>query len=778
MADATGPVLVGNQDGLLDQPAAGALTVRYRPDDEEVHENPPRFVWMPTLDESSEYVIRVSACEDNGDSAATIYPGIRRNFFTPHHPFAPGRYRWRYAVWDPQREVVASNWSSSRSFAVPDGLTVTALPLASDRRARADLRHPRLWLGPDGAAAFAEALRHEPNHCGFQSFYERSVAPWIDRGITAEPLPYPDNKRLAEIWRRVYIECQETLYAIRHLAIAGRLLDDEALAARAKAWLLSIAAWDVHGTTSRAYNDEAAFRVATALAWGYDWLHDRLDASERELVRRALLERTREIAEHVIDHARIHVFPFDSHAVRALSAVLVPCCIALLDEAPEAQEWLDFTTEYLFSIYSPWGGKDGGWAEGPHYWTTGMAYLLEGAGLLRNYLGVDLLGRAFFQRTGDFPLYTKAPGARRVSVGDDSTLGDLPSLKVGYNVRQFAAATGNPHYQWYFERVRKEDPGTEGLFYNYGWWDFAFEDLIYAHDRQPVAAASPNDLPAVRRFDDVGWVAVQRHMDDPSRHLQFLFKSSPYGSLSHSHADQNAFLLRACGEDLAIQSGYYVAFGSTMHRNWRRQTLSKNAVLIDGIGQYAGRDKAAAKSAAGRLVEVRESAGVVFMRGDATAAYRPCNAAVQLVQRDVHVVGDRYLVIVDRVELEEARTMQWLFHAEHEMELGSATFRVRGNRAGLYGHFVLSTGGKPALRQAQGFDGVDEAEIAGLPKHWHLTADVPASRRHSLVTLLVPYPREAPRRILHFIDDQGFDWNVSFVDEDDNEYSVTLPKDF
>jgi hypothetical protein len=142
------------------------------------------------------------------------------------------------------------------------------------------------------------------------------------------------------------------------------------------------------------------------------------------------------------------------------------------------------------------------------------------------------------------------------------------------------------------------------------------------------------------------------------------------------------------------------------------------------------------------------------------------------------VVGDRYLVIVDRVELENAGTLQWLFHAEHEMELGAATFRVRGSRAGLYGHFVLSTGGKPALRQAQGFDGVDEAEIAGLPKHWHLTADVPASRRHSLVTLLVPYTREAPRRILHFIDDQGFDWTVSFVDEDDSEYSVTLPKDF
>ena len=81
------------------------------------------------------------------------------------------------------------------------------------------------------------------------------------------------------------------------------------------------------------------------------------------------------------------------------------------------------------------------------------------------------------------------------------------------------------------------------------------------------------------------------------------------------------------------------------------------------------------------------------------------------------------------------------------------------------------------LHQTQGFEGVDEAEIAGLAKHWRLAAEVPAARRHSLVTLLVPYPRESPRRILHFIDDQGFSWNIYFVDED-VEFSLVLAKDF
>ena len=143
----------------------------------------------------------------------------------------------------------------------------------------------------------------------------------------------------------------------------------------------------------------------------------------------------------------------------------------MLHEEPEAEEWLNYSLEFLFTLYSPWGDSDGGWAEGPHYWMTGMAYLIDAANLLRSYLGIDIYKRPFFQKTGDFPLYTKPPGTRRATFGDDSTMGDLPCLKVGHNLRQFSGVTGNPAYEWYFERVKEDDPGTEMEFYNIGWWD-------------------------------------------------------------------------------------------------------------------------------------------------------------------------------------------------------------------------------------------------------------------------------------------------------------------
>ena len=146
--------------------------------------------------------------------------------------------------------------------------------------------------------------------------------------------------------------------------------------------------------------------------------------------------------------------------------MLIPASIALLDDAPEARDWLDYSIEFLYTVYSPWGDHDGGWAEGPHYWMTGMAYLIDAANLLKGYTGLDLYQRPFFQKTGDLPLYTKAPDTRRATFGDDSTMGDLPCLKIGYNLRQFAGVTGNGAYQWYYDEIKRTNPGTEMAFYN------------------------------------------------------------------------------------------------------------------------------------------------------------------------------------------------------------------------------------------------------------------------------------------------------------------------
>ncbi|MEM9523033.1 MAG: DUF4962 domain-containing protein [Pseudomonadota bacterium] len=754
----------------LDEPPAGRLTIQYAPDAAEIMENPPRFTWIPAIDDEVAYALSVVA----SDGSERLYPDIPVNFFTPPDIFPAGDYTWKYCVWNKGRPV--STWSRIRSFTIAEGLPETPLAPRETRYGAVAQAHPRLWLNAAGVAAFRSALEGNPDHCGWSAFMDRSVVPWAQRPPMSEPAPYPNDTRVAHIWRQTYIDCQELLYAIRHQAIAGKILQDAALIRNAKAWLLEAARWDPDGTTSRSYTDEWAFRVNLALAWGYDWLYDDLTDDERLTVRTALLARTRQVADHCIQNARIHLFPFDSHAIRSISAVLVPACLAMLGEEPEAEEWLNYAVEFFFTVYSPWGDRDGGWAEGPHYWMTGMAYLIDAANLLRSAAGIDLYRRPFFQRTGDFPLYTKAPDTRRATFGDDSTMGDLPCLKVGYNLRQFAGVTGNPAYQWYFEEIRRNDPGTEKAFYNWGWWDLTFDDLMFAHDFDGIEAVPPGPADRLRWFRGIGWVAIQSRMDDPGRHIQFVMKSSPWGSISHSHGDQNAFCLAAFGEDLAIQSGHYVAFNSSMHRNWRRQTVSKNAILLNGKGQYAGRDKAAAMKAAGRILEAREAEDHIFIRGDATAAYQSLTPDVSQVLRDVYFVHDSYFVIVDRVDATAPLTLDWLMHANAPMDLGATTFRYFGTRAGLYGKFLWSEAGPPEITQTTGFPGVDPAEIEGLDESTHVRAAFPAARSHQIATLLVPYPANAPRRVFHFLDDQGYDCDLYFTDADDRTFKIGIPK--
>lgn len=760
----------------LDEPKAGRLTIQYAPVAEtEIAENPPRFTWLPVIEDEAQYVLRISSDPKFPAKETQVFSNIPLNFFTPDTPLSAGQQHWSYAVCDDAGKPVTS-WSQTRNFTIAEGLPETPLVARKTRFAGATSAHPRLWLTPDRLAEFQKAVKADPDHCTWATFYKDSVLPWMDREVMKEPAGYPNHTRTAPVWRQTYIDLQELMYAIRHLAIGGVVTGDQAMIERAKEWLMEAASWDPMGVTSRAYTDEWAYRVTNALSWGYDWLYDQLTKDERERVRENLLARTRDIAEHAIVNAKIHLFPYDSHAVRSVSLTLIPACIALMNEAKddEARDWLDYCIEFLFTVYSPWGDADGGWAEGTNYWMMGMAYLIDAANRLKSYTGIDLYKRPFLQNTGDFPLFCKAPNTRRATFGDDSTQGDLPGIKTGLNMRQFAGVTGNGAYQWYCEQNLAINPGTEMAFYNWGWWDTRFDELTFRTDFPFVEPTAPEG--GMRHFKGIGWVGIQHAMDNQGEHIQFVFKSSKFGSISHSHGDQNAFCMAAYGEDLAIQSGYYVAFNSTMHQKWRRQTVSKNAILINGKGQYADKDKTKAMAATGRIVTAEARDDHIYIKGDATEAYRTLSPEVTLAEREVYFVQNSYFVIVDSIDAETPVSVDWLLHANAPYDLGKTSFRYTGERAGFYGQVIWSEAGKPEMSQETGFPGVDPSEYEGLAVSTCLHARYPKATRHRIATLLVPYKLSTPKRIFHFLDDQGYDADLYFTDPDENTFRVVMKK--
>ena len=104
---------------------------------------------------------------------------------------------------------------------------------------------------------------------------------------------------------------------------------------------------------------------------------------------------------------------------------------------------------------------------------------------------------------------------------------------------------------------------------------------------------------------------------DPKNDAYLVLRSSPFGSISHGHADQNAFVIEAFGEPLAIASGYYPWYSSPHHSNWTRETKAVNSVTIDGgIGQTKRR-----QDANGRIVRFLTGERYDYALADATARW-------------------------------------------------------------------------------------------------------------------------------------------------------------
>ena len=79
--------------GYLDQPKASRLNIQYKPDGgEPVFENPPRFMWLPVVEEEAEYIIRISTSETFDADNTTTFSNIPLNFFTPDITFDAGHY--------------------------------------------------------------------------------------------------------------------------------------------------------------------------------------------------------------------------------------------------------------------------------------------------------------------------------------------------------------------------------------------------------------------------------------------------------------------------------------------------------------------------------------------------------------------------------------------------------------------------------------------------------------------------------------------------------------
>lgn len=595
-------------------------------------------------------------------------------------------------------------------FALSLCVTLAALRATDDPARFVPERAPRTLVLAGKADAFRAYCTTGEGAKAFAKIRADLDRDYLGMAFPAEPMTYGDpspSKRtsdMADIWRAQ----QDTTGKLTAIAEAATLCwlvtGEEKYFAKARAILLGEATWHfepdwkagaVPGATDIYYNDEAHFRLWRKLPLVYDQLRAKLSTEDRATIMAHFKVRgDRSVAwirrAKVQDIRRNSLeIDADSHPVRFM-AMTGLTALALWDDLPEARDWWSFAYTFYRDQFSPFGGDDGGWAEGNAYWRGTFEHASFQDTLLS--LGDPLAySSAFWKNSPYFCLYNVQPYLHTI-FGDASNAGhfNLEPATADY-FEHMARVTQNGYFRAYAElctdqRPRPIEKGLANLDRTY---PTAAEFLIrnFIASDQPLPAARPlGDLPPHRYFADIGWVSMHSRLGEPEKDIQLTFKSSPYGSFSHSHADQNAFILNARGDSLLINSAYREYHNSPHHEQWTRQTKSKNAILIDGVGQ-----KPKDKNANGRITRFETTDRYVWTTGDATAAYalaQQDRSPVQRVTRDVVFLDKADIVVLrDRVVLATPGKLSWLLHAEQAIEWEES--RARAVVSGAHSAFAV-----------------------------------------------------------------------------------------
>ena len=584
---------------------------------------------------------------------------------------------------------------------------------------------PRLFLRPDILSRLRVRCADGDLERCYLSWHDAAVRE-IGAKLPPEPpwLPkkQPDHSRE---YARAFRTVRPPTHAMQMAALVFQLGGDAAVGAEAKRRVLYYFGWDPKGPSSTLHNDEPAMSVLRNGCRAYDWTYGLYTPEERTKIETCIVERARQV-HSVLVRRKFHENPRDSHLGRQIGFLAEACC-AIMSEHPEMREWYDYVMDVYRRLYPAWGTADGGWNEGPHYWAAYMDFGLDSLTAVKLAMGEDIVvTKPFFKETPWYFIYQCPPGSPISPFGDGWQAGPQRSTAL----RSFAVLQQDPVLLWFAERA-----GGSGI--------SGVRDLVLDPAATGLVARPPENLPGTRCFPGEGLVMSHSCLTNAAEDVAFYFRSTPYGSVSHGHADQNAFCLSAYGEPLVIATGYYNYWGSPHHYGWMQQTKAKSAITYDG-----GKGQPRSAASKGQIVAFRADGDRIEFSGEATAAY---GGALTKARRDVVRLDRELFLIRDDLASREPRNFEFNLHATEEMRLDEAAQLVTIMRpqATLDVRFVS----EHPLRfsQTDKFDvELDETVLRNNYRHppqWHFRAATERVPEAEIVTLLEVRRAGAPSRV-------------------------------
>lgn len=591
-----------------------------------VEQTPPDFSW-PAHGAGGPY--RFALTFPNGK---TELRNLNHNWIAWPAALAPGAYRWRVTVM--QEGMAEPPALASGRFRVSEQAQPFVVPDWRILHARASaLAHPRaLPRGAEKEALIGAFLNERKE--GLQQLLTRANGD-VGRGLSPEP-PFSPSLTV------IQLNTGEETKRIQHAAFAWVVTKNRKYLDHAKRRALSMARWNPRGSTGFKHHDLAAKMVAFTLTLTYDWLYEDLTREERVALLDAIRPRMQDMFGALAGPRGINLVPYNSHGYEIMGKIAAISAL-LAGDVAEAEQWFAQTVPLHLHSINPWGGEDGGYANGTNYalWDTGDSFTVWH--ILRWTTGVNVADKVWIRNFGRYLSFFLPPGTPRHAFGDGTEL--TPGENWPRFGKAYALLAPSPLSRWYATQLLGEDKAR-------------LEMLLAPRDAGGVAPF-PEGTPNAALFPSIGWSAMHSDLRDRDR-VSVYFKSSPYGSHNHSHADQNSFVIHARGRALAIDSGYYDSYHSPHMASWTMQTRAHNAITFDrGQGQPTR-----TIAAAGKITQFESGALGDIVTGDATQAYA---GKLRKAVRSVVYLRPDQVAVFDRLESDTPRRWEWNIHALERM---------------------------------------------------------------------------------------------------------------
>jgi len=686
------------------RPSGGSFS---RPEPGEVLDvSPPGFSWWRAA-RKGKVSYRLEVLDHTGAEEYRSSPLVDP-VCVPEKVFPIGKYTWTVEALGARGSVLDT--TEAKSFEIAGNAIAQPWVSVNELLERVPREHPRL-LFPKARMAEIRRTLNSTRREAFESL--RRAA---DSGLRMKPPAEPDYDEIKDPAKRrlAYTACfgdmrRYHLGAMQHTSLMYAMTGEKKYGEAARALLLGAAEWDPEGISSvmAPYGDEVGLGLVKSEALTYDWIYDLLNADERTKAEGMLVARADQMLRR-LERRDFLARPESSHDGR-LPGYLLEHAIALA-EHPRAAVWMEYALKSILTVFPHWAGRDGGWAEGISY---GMAYntmFITPLGSLRMATGLDVWHRSFYRKLPYFFFYNVSPPGEICGFGDSyngsamARSGSLRSL-----IQFHAERTNDRALRWWVDLLRTSSGGKTSL--------SPMTGLILPQTVKPQApvALAPDAV-----FRGVGWAALHSNLSNPEEDLFVAFKSSPFGGVSHSYADQNSFSILKGGHALARPGGTrYPQHGTPFHTRYTQQTMAQNSILVDGKGQINRNARAN-----GRIVAFESQTHIGYVCGDAQAAY---GDRLTRFRRHVVLIRPSLVCIVDDLESPKPAGFQWLLHASEQFRLDEVHQTLVSHRGGAEMEVRLITPGSFTFSQTNEWPldpktGFPTAKRRVPAKLWHFTA--------------------------------------------------------